>query len=75
MKNILVIGAGLSASSMLRYFTDHAEQEDWNIKVGDRDADLAKSKVEGCSRAEGFALDALNPEEREPLIDWADLVI
>ena len=75
MKNILVIGAGLSASSMLKYFTDHAASEGWFIKVGDRDAALAQSKVAGCEQAEGFALDALNPNEREPLIEWADLVI
>lgn len=75
MKNILVIGAGLSASSMLRYFTEHAEKEDWYIKVVDQDAELAKSKVAGCDRAEGFALNALDPEERKPLIEWADLVV
>lgn len=75
MKKILVIGAGLSASSMLRYFTENAENEDWYIKVGDRDGELAKSKVAGCDRAEGFELDGLNPAERAPLVEWADLVI
>ena len=75
MKNILVIGAGLSASSMLRYFTQNAEREDWNIKVVDQDEKLAKSKVAGCSRAEGFSINALDPNERRPLIEWADIVI
>lgn len=75
MKNILVIGAGLSASSMLRYFTQNAEKEDWQIKVVDRDGELARTKVKGCDRAEGMSLDALNPAERQPLIAWADLVI
>ena len=75
MKKILVIGAGLSASSMLRYFTENAENQDWYIKVGDRDGKLAKSKVAGCDRAEGFELDGLNPAERAPLVEWADLVI
>jgi saccharopine dehydrogenase-like NADP-dependent oxidoreductase len=75
MKNILVIGAGLSASSMLRYFTANAANEDWYIKVGDRNGDLAKSKVQGCKRAEGFELDGLNAELRAPLVEWADLVI
>jgi saccharopine dehydrogenase-like NADP-dependent oxidoreductase len=75
MKNILVIGAGLSASSMLRYFCDNAKKEGWFIKVGDQNADLAKSKVKGCDQAEGFQLNGLDPNEREPLIQWADLVI
>lgn len=75
MKNILVIGAGLSASSMLRYFTQNAEKEDWFIKVGDQNGAMAKSKVKGCERAEGFELNGLDPAQRAPLVEWADLVI
>jgi saccharopine dehydrogenase-like NADP-dependent oxidoreductase len=75
MKNILVIGAGLSASSMLRYFCENAKKEGWFIKVGDQNGDLAKAKVKGCDQAEGFQLNGLDPKEREPLIQWADLVI
>jgi saccharopine dehydrogenase-like NADP-dependent oxidoreductase len=75
MKNILVIGAGLSASSMLRYFTENAAAQNWYIKVGDRNGELAKSKVKGCDRAEGFELDGLNAEQRAPLVEWADLVV
>ena len=75
MKNILVIGAGLSASSMIRYFAQNAEKENWNLKVCDRDGDLAKQKVGNCANGEGFAANALDPNEREPLIEWADLVV
>lgn len=75
MKNILVIGAGLSASSMLRYFCQNAKKEGWYIKVGDQNGDLAKSKIAGCEQSEGFQLNGLDPKEREPLIEWADLVI
>ena len=75
MKNILVIGAGLSASSMLRYFTNNAEKYDWYLKVGDQNGDLAKSKVGHCDRAEGFELNGLDPLQRQPLIEWADLVV
>ncbi len=75
MKKILVIGAGLSASSMLRYFTNNAEKYDWYLKVGDQNGDLAKSKVEHCDRAEGFELNGLDPLQRQPLIEWADLVV
>ncbi len=75
MKNILVIGAGLSASSMLRYFTENAEREDWYLKVGDQNGELAKEKVRHCDRAEGFQLNGLDPDQRQPLIEWADLVV
>ena len=75
MKNILVIGAGLSASSMLRYFTNNAEKYDWYLKVGYQNGDLAKSKVGHCDRAEGFEFNGLDPLQRQPLIEWADLVV
>lgn len=75
MKKILVIGAGLSASSMLRYFTQNAEKQNWYLKVGDQNGELAKSKVAHCERAEGFELDGLDPIQRQPLIEWADLVV
>ena len=45
MKTILVIGAGRSSSSMIRYFLDNAEKEDWYIRVGDMNLEMAQDKV------------------------------
>jgi saccharopine dehydrogenase-like NADP-dependent oxidoreductase len=74
MKNILILGAGLSSSSLIKYFCDNSEKEDWSIKVVDRDIELVKSKISG-SRAEAMSFNALDPEERKPEIEWSDLVI
>ena len=75
MSNILVIGAGLSASSMIRYFLQNAEKEKWEIRIIDRNEENAKRKAGNHSFSEGFALDALNEEARKPFIEWADIVI
>ncbi|MFK8039561.1 MAG: saccharopine dehydrogenase family protein [Crocinitomicaceae bacterium] len=75
MSNILVIGAGLSASSMIRYFIDNAVLENWTIKIIDRNEELAKQKAGEHSFSAGFGLDALNAEARKPFIEWADIVI
>jgi saccharopine dehydrogenase-like NADP-dependent oxidoreductase len=75
MKNIFIIGAGLSSSSLLRYLTNNSTKENWQLRVCDQDGDKAKSKVKNCTNAEGFALDALNPALRQEHIVWADLVI
>ena len=75
MSNILVIGAGLSASSMIRYFMQNAKAENWNIRIVDRDEANAKLKAGNHSFSEGFGLDALNAEARKPFIEWADIVI
>ena len=45
MKTILVIGAGRSSSSMIRYFLNNAEKEDWYIRVGDMNLEMAQGKV------------------------------
>lgn len=69
MKNILVIGAGRSSSSMIKYFLENAEKEDWFIRVGDMNLALAQEKVGESSRGEAFAFNALNATER-----WAELL-
>ena len=75
MKNILVIGAGLSSSSLIRYFIQNANSENWTIRVVDRDLDLVKRKIGGSERTEALSFNALDPNERRPHIEWADLVI
>lgn len=75
MKHILVIGAGLSASSMIRYLISQAPTENWFVKVVDRDKALIDSKINGSEFAEAIEMDALNQSLRAPLIEWADIVI
>ncbi len=74
MKNILVLGAGLSASSLIKYFCDNSDTEGWKIRVVDRDMNLVNSKIHGPN-AEAMSFNALDPEERRPQVEWADLVI
>ncbi|MCH2224764.1 MAG: saccharopine dehydrogenase, partial [Crocinitomicaceae bacterium] len=75
MQTILVLGAGLSASSLIRYFLDNAEKLDWSIRIVDRDIDLVKQKINGNSRGVALSFNALDPIERRPEIEKADLVI
>jgi saccharopine dehydrogenase-like NADP-dependent oxidoreductase len=75
MKTILVIGAGLSSSSLIRYFLENAEQENWEVRVVDQDLELVKRKIGGHSRAVALSFNALDPAERRPEIAKADLVI
>ena len=74
-KEILVIGAGRSSSSMIRYFLQNAEKENWKIHVGDMDLDLAKEKVDGSPFGIPFEFDALNPEIRREKLQGKHLVV
>ncbi len=44
-KNIVVVGAGRSTTSLINYLLKHAEPFDWKITIGDRDLELVKQKI------------------------------
>ncbi len=75
MKNILVIGAGRSSSSLIKYLLDHAADEGWRVRVGDMNLELAKSKVNGSTHGEAFELNALDQNQRDAALENMDLVV
>ena len=75
MKKVLILGAGLSASSLIRYLLQHAQANNWQIRVTDTDPQLVKRKLGDSPNGVALAFDALNPEQRKPEIAQADLVI
>ena len=75
MKTILVLGAGLSSSSLIRYLLENSMENDWQVRIVDQDMELVKSKIDGHINGEALAFNALVPEERRPEIEKADLVI
>lgn len=75
MKNILVIGAGRSASSLIKYLLEHSQEENWQVTVGDVSIDLVKQKTTHYSNARAIVFDVNNQEQREEEIKNADLVI
>jgi saccharopine dehydrogenase-like NADP-dependent oxidoreductase len=75
MKQVLVLGAGRSATSLINYLLDHAEAENWSITVADHDEAMAKRKVDGAERGTAMAFDARNSDSRRELIASHDLVI
>jgi len=75
MKTILVLGAGLSSSSMIRYLLENAPVEDWQVRIVDRDLELVNRKINGSPYGTALAFNALDADERRPEIEKADLVI
>ncbi|MFN5911338.1 MAG: saccharopine dehydrogenase family protein [Bacteroidota bacterium] len=75
MKTILILGAGLSASSLIRYLLEHATTNGWLLRVTDQDIELVKRKIHGHPNATALNFNALDPAERRPEIERADLVI
>ncbi|WP_417786068.1 saccharopine dehydrogenase family protein [Tenacibaculum sp.] len=75
MRNILIIGAGRSSSSLIKYLLDKSSQEKLHITIGDVSLESAQSKVNNHSNATAIQLDVFNPEERSQAIQKADIVI
>ncbi len=74
-KKILVIGAGRSSSSLIKYLLDNAEENSWLIRVGDSDLALAQEKVGSHVCGEAFEFNALDSDIRRVELAKVDLVI
>ena len=75
MKKILVLGAGLSTSSLIKYLLDNSDKNNWIVRVGDYIIDMAKARVKNHKNAETFTFDVNNEKQREEEISKADIVI
>jgi len=75
MRNILIIGAGRSASSLIQYLLERSDAENLHLTIGDLSLELAKRKTNSHKNATALAFDVFNKEQREIEISEADLVI
>lgn len=75
MRNILIIGAGRSASSLIQYLLNKSTAENLHITIADLSVELAKRKTGNHPNATAIALDIHNHEQRRLEIQKADLVI
>lgn len=75
MKRILLFGAGLSASTLIKYLLDHSYAESWHLDVVDQDLELILAKLGDHPNATAHAFNALDSQQRLPYIAQADLVI
>jgi saccharopine dehydrogenase-like NADP-dependent oxidoreductase len=75
MQHILVLGAGLSSSYLIKYLLANAKKENWQITVADQSLALAESKIKKHPLAKAIALDVSNKEQREAEIKEADIVV
>ena len=75
MKKILIIGAGLSTISLIEYLLDNAEENDWQITVGDVSEENAHKKVNGNPRGTAKVFDIMDDMESWNTIAQHDVVI
>jgi len=75
MKNILLFGAGKSASSLIDYLLLESEKNDWWFTVCDADILVARSKTGTSKNATAVSIDVTNETDRQDLVKHATIVI
>jgi saccharopine dehydrogenase-like NADP-dependent oxidoreductase len=75
MRNILIIGAGRSASSLIKYLLEKSDAENLHLTIADLSVELAQRKTGGHKNATAIALDIFDAAQRNAEIQKADIVI
>src|SRR5690554_3460512 len=75
MRNILIIGAGRSATTLIRYLLNKSEEENLFITIGDLSIEAATKFTDGHPNSKVILLDVFNQSQREAAIKGSDLVI
>lgn len=74
-KNILLFGAGKSATCLINYLLQECSDHNWHLTVADSNLQLAQSKIGDVSRASAIGIQVENEEQRASVIKECDIVI
>jgi saccharopine dehydrogenase-like NADP-dependent oxidoreductase len=75
MRNILIIGAGRSASSLIQYLLNKSQEENLQLTIADLSLEMAQKKTQNHPHAVAIELNIQNINDRQREIKKADLVI
>lgn len=75
MKHILIIGAGLSSSTMISYLLERSYDYDWKIVVADVNKALAEEKIKKHANASAVEFDINSNLALTTLVAAADIVV
>ncbi|MFT6165711.1 MAG: saccharopine dehydrogenase-like NADP-dependent oxidoreductase [Vicingaceae bacterium] len=75
MKKILLIGAGRSTGTLIKYLTSNAEANDWKLTIADRNFEFLDEKIKELPFVTTEVFDVTNQSQREDLIKDSTLVI
>ncbi len=75
MNNILIIGAGRSATILIKYVLEQAKTHNWLVTVADSNPQLAEKKINKHPNGRPAWLDVTKVNDRRELIGRADVVV
>ena len=68
MRNVLIIGAGRSATSLISYLLDKSDEEELFITIGDLSIQAAQKFTANHPNARGILLDVFNESQRREAV-------
>lgn len=75
MKNILLFGAGKSATCLIQFLETTVAVRQWQLVVAENNLELAKSKLSNSPWAKAVQVSVEQQQQRDDLIREADVVI
>uniref|UniRef100_UPI0040499B30 saccharopine dehydrogenase family protein n=2 Tax=Gelidibacter sp. TaxID=2018083 RepID=UPI0040499B30 len=75
MRKILVIGAGKSASFLIKYLLEKSTSKNLHIIIGDVNIQHAKKLIGNHENAQAIVLDVFDKQSREQAVENADIVV
>ena len=75
MRNILIIGAGRSATSLIKYLLDKSATENLFLTIGDINIENAQKLTSGHPNGRGILLDVFDEQQRKQAVKDSDVVI
>ncbi len=75
MRNILIIGAGRSASSLIKYLLEKSDEQELFITIGDISLHSVQKNVKDHPNAKAILLDVFNDRQRKEAVKSSDIII
>jgi saccharopine dehydrogenase (NADP+, L-glutamate forming) len=75
MKNILLFGAGKSATCLIEYLVNEIKINDWQLTVADNNLELILFKTGQAQNTNAVAINIENESARKKLVERSDIVI
>ncbi len=75
MKNIVLLGAGRSASALIQYLLKWASENDFFVRIGDKNLSVAEEKISNHPRGQAFAFDVQKYEDCQSAVQNAAVIV
>jgi len=72
---ILVLGAGKSATSLIEFLLDASPAMGWTVRIADNDDSIAAAKTKGHPNGRPVGINLTNDQQRKQLVEQASIVI